>query len=185
MPDTTAQQPKSEVEGGFRIEVNPGELCVTVDHAREHPLRLIVLIPVCVTSLMLIVESLRSGPPNWWIPVLGGISLAAILTFVVTFGRDRNLRCTSVHFTLVEVRRGRTLRTTSWPRSEINDLRYGVVAQGRGSSVYGLLFTADGRERKALVGLQAVEARRVLSELRRLGYEAGESEGMAELGPRC
>ncbi len=64
----------------------------------------------------------------------------------------------------------RTWRTYTYPLSEVSGIRFAVIASAKGRAFWGLRFRAHGRK-WALPGLEAPEAKKILTELRTLGAD--------------
>jgi hypothetical protein len=64
----------------------------------------------------------------------------------------------------------RTWRTHTYPLTEVRAIRFAVIASTRGQTFYGLRFRAHGR-RWALPGLEAPEAKLILTALKALGAD--------------
>jgi hypothetical protein len=64
----------------------------------------------------------------------------------------------------------RTWRTYTYPLSEVSKIRFAVIASAKGRSFWGLRFRAHGRK-WALPGLEAPEAKTILTGLRALGAD--------------
>lgn len=64
----------------------------------------------------------------------------------------------------------RTWRTYTYPLSEVSAIRFAVIASAKGRAFWGLRFRAHGR-RWALPGLEAPEAKQILTGLRALGAD--------------
>ncbi len=67
----------------------------------------------------------------------------------------------------------RTWRTYIYPLSEMSAIRFAVIASAKGRAFWGLRFRAHGR-RWALPGLEAPEAKEILTGLRALGADVPE-----------
>lgn len=64
----------------------------------------------------------------------------------------------------------RAWRTYTYPLAEVSDIRFAVIASQRGGVLWGLRFRAHGRK-WALPGLEAPEAKEILTGLRALGAD--------------
>jgi len=64
----------------------------------------------------------------------------------------------------------RKWRTYTYPLSEVNAIRFAVIASAKGRAFWGLRFRARGRK-WALPGLEAPEAKEILTGLRALGAD--------------
>ena len=64
----------------------------------------------------------------------------------------------------------RTWRTYTYPLAEVSGIRFAVIASAKGRSFWGLRFRANGR-RWALPGLEAPEAKTILTGLKALGAD--------------
>jgi hypothetical protein len=64
----------------------------------------------------------------------------------------------------------RTWRTYTYPLTDVSGIRFAVIASAKGRSFWGLRFRAHGR-RWALPGLEAPEAKPILTALRTLGAD--------------
>jgi hypothetical protein len=69
--------------------------------------------------------------------------------------------------------RNRTRRTYTYPLTEVSAIRFAVIASAKGRSFWGLRFRAHGR-RWALPGLEAPEAKTILTALKSLGADVPE-----------
>lgn len=90
---------------------------------------------------------------------------------------DEELRCERGTFTVSRARwldvKG-TLYSQSYALSDISQLRYGVIATAKGSTIYGLRFRAVGKNRQLLAGLQAPEAGTILTALKTFGADVAD-----------
>jgi hypothetical protein len=66
-------------------------------------------------------------------------------------------------------------KTSSFPISEISELRFDTVAPDRYRSIHGLRFLANGKRMKALPGLNAQQANKILTALQALGVDLKET----------
>ncbi len=88
---------------------------------------------------------------------------------------DETLRCD--HTTLTTSRvpylnfRNRKWKKKSYLVSDIKNLRFAVYASAKGSSIYGLRFRSDDGGHKILPGLEAPEAKEILTALQHLGVD--------------
>jgi len=64
----------------------------------------------------------------------------------------------------------RTWRTYTYPLTEVSAIRFAVIASAKGRSFWGLRFLAHGRK-WALPGLEAPEAKNILTGLKALGAD--------------
>ena len=60
-------------------------------------------------------------------------------------------------------------KTREFPLSEVMELRYGVIASAKQTSIHGIRFRVWGERQKMLPGLEAPEAAAVLKALREVG----------------
>jgi hypothetical protein len=74
--------------------------------------------------------------------------------------------------------------TADYPRESVQRIRFGAVSYSRYGAICGLVFNVQGRDVKVLKGLESPEALRILTELRRLGFDTVQDVGtpmMAEI----
>ena len=171
-------------DGGFRIDIQPDGLAVTADKSawvvRKKSRKSQVLYGVFVVLVA------------WWVvsDVFSMISqdgpaslafLAALIglgVLIVYAQGCKNLRCNRESLEVVTVARGRITSTASYPRESIQKIRFGAVSYSRYGAICGLIFDAGGKKVKVLRGLESPEARRILAELRRLGFVIVEDVAM-------
>lgn len=67
--------------------------------------------------------------------------------------------------------KNRSWQSCSYPLGTVSKIRYDVYASAKGSSIYGLRFTVNGKRHKCLPGLEAPEAQKILSALHKLGAD--------------
>jgi hypothetical protein len=88
---------------------------------------------------------------------------------------DETLRCDHTTLTISRVPyldfRNRKWKTKSYLVSDIKNLRFAVYASAKGSSIYGLRFRSDDGGHKILPGLEAPEAKDILTALQHLGVD--------------
>jgi hypothetical protein len=71
----------------------------------------------------------------------------------------------------------RTWRTYTYPLSEVSAIRFAVIASAKGRAFWGLRFRSHGRK-WALPGLEAPEAKKILTGLRALGADVPEDPNL-------
>jgi len=71
-----------------------------------------------------------------------------------------------------------TLIARSYPLSDISQVRYGVIARAKGSTIYGLRFLLKGKKQKLLAGLEAPEAAKILTALKSLGADVPDDQSL-------
>jgi len=59
----------------------------------------------------------------------------------------------------------------AYSKNEISQMRYAILASGRGNSIYGLQFKLKGKKQKLLAGLEAPEAKAIMDGLNNLGID--------------
>ncbi len=128
-------------------------------------------------------HDLASAPPGsagFFIPVIG------LPLFVGLFGwqmfrysraawaSDETFHCDRQAITISRIPwldfSNRTWRTHTYPLTEVSAIRFAVIASAKGRQFWGLRFRAHGR-RWALPGLEAPEAKTILTGLRTLGAD--------------
>lgn len=123
---------------------------------------------------------LHTRPENWLyyvaiicLPVLGVLLfLWVVLQFSRPFfGSQQSLRATRAGLELASTDFGRTWQKRAFVKEEIDAISFGAVSVTRYGAVNGLKFNVHRKEIKALRRLKAVEAQRVLEELRRFGFD--------------
>jgi len=102
----------------------------------------------------------------------------AIMGLPYWFGKAHNMRCTHQVLEVIDVRRGRTVQTSSYSRAEVNGIKFGAVAYSRYGAQCGLIFEVAGKRIKMLYGLKCVEAQKILHELQNLGFDVCLDVGM-------
>ena len=70
-------------------------------------------------------------------------------------------------------------RTYTYPLADVNAIRFAVIASAKGSAFWGLRFRAHGRK-WALPGLEAPEAKQILTGLRALGADVPDDPRLAK-----
>jgi hypothetical protein len=164
MAETTSPPTELQTSGGFRIQISQEGLSATQDNSLIS--RFMLYLFYCFLFLYA-VYAFQFQRANF-VPVL---IVFAIFLPGFLLSQDHNLRCTRNALEVIDVLHGRTRRTRSFQRSEIKDIRFGVVSPFSKYSSCGLIFTVAGKNIKSLYGLKCVEAQKILNELQRLGYD--------------
>jgi len=181
--------------GGFRIEIRPDELTVVAEPLFlaklknwNRKLRLVGLASLFVPIFCIIelVESpptlsslhdlpamLKSSGPEpaslrWVFPLLWLVMIALSLLGAMLKGHD-TLRCTRDEIEVIHTFRGRVRRQRSFSKAAVKRVQLGSAH---------LMFYVSGKRTQCLLGLKSIEAQRILSELRRLGFDAVDDIGM-------
>ncbi|MGA9669771.1 MAG: hypothetical protein WBQ94_11205, partial [Terracidiphilus sp.] len=179
--------------GGFRVVIAPREIEVTRDKKTFDPstrkTRLaILLFGVIVSCLMLIGQFIRidvSRPvPIAWAPhafpfSFPGCFLPLTLALGVLYSGTVNLSCTQDKVQTTWIRFGKVRRILSFPKNEVTRFQYvdGLNPFG-GRSSY-LCFSVGERIIKCLPGLKCVEAKLILNELERMGFDVVSNPALA------
>ena len=66
--------------------------------------------------------------------------------------------------------------THTYSLHDISQIRFGVIASAKGSSMRGLRFLASGKKQKVLPGLKAPEAKEILKALKALGADVADAD---------
>ncbi len=152
-----------QTSGGFRIEITPVGL--TVEKAAETQTLWIYLI-YAVIFCYFFYALVSVGRPASFLLLLP----LAVGVIQYWFVGIHNLRCTRENIEVIDVIRGRTRRVRSYPRDSVKGIRYGGVSFSMYSSICGLILEVEGKPVKTLYGLKCVEAKKILDELQRLGF---------------
>jgi hypothetical protein len=167
----------NEVSGNVRISILPNELIVTIPATRVNSSAILsaLLIAFFLYKLMDVVRALVIGHPG-----SGGlIASAFVLPFVLwivfqlsrgLFGHREVLRCTGDRLEITEFDFGHAWRRRSFARGDIKQIEFAAVGFSKYGAVTGLRFSASGKQIKCLRNLLSVEANKILSELRNLGF---------------
>lgn len=171
-------------DGGFRIDIQPDELTVTADKtawvvrkkSRKSQIFYVVFVLLVVCGLVsdLFSTISQDGP--------GSLAFLAVLIglgVLIAYAQGcKNLRCNRESLEVIKVARGRIMSTTSYPRGSLQKIRFGTVSYAGYAAVCGLVFEAGGKRVKVLRGLGSPEARRIVAELRLLGFDTVEDVAM-------
>jgi hypothetical protein len=161
-------------EGGFSIDIQPGELIVTRDRSAWNPrMRMsrdwqivaAIIVAIFLTVDLASKKSLSGSVPLVSFPILLGI----LLFFVWPLGVN-NIHCTREHLEVICVNRG--IETGRWlfPHSLVERIHI-EEAFGRAEMGFTIVFTVNGNAVRTLRGIQLKEAQIVLLELRDLGFD--------------
>jgi hypothetical protein len=146
---------------------------------------------------VLVFLSGKHGRPSMWVelnsnPVSSSdflVPMCIILAYIVFIGwlgirwslaawpADDALHCDRSTFTFSRARwldSQNHLDSHSFPLSSISDIRYGVIATAKNSTIYGLRFRLNGKKQKLLAGLEAPEAETILKALKSLGADVSD-----------
>ena len=147
------------ISGGFRIEISPQELIVT--KTGSSAVSTLVLLAVLALGALLSDSSL----------VYSAIVVSAVLIGWYLSGVDHNLRCTRERLEVLDVFQIRAPKTRTYPCSDVKQIAFSAVSFSKYGSINGLAFEACGKRVKMLYGLKSVEAKIILDELERLGFD--------------
>jgi hypothetical protein len=161
-------------EGGFRIEVHPGELIVTRDPSAWNPRMRRSRhwqIAVAIGVAIIIVVNLTKSPSELVPPVSFPILLGILLFFLWPLGVN-NIQCTREHIEVIRLHRGIEIGRWLFPRSLVERVHI-EQAFGRSEMGFTIAFTVNGNTVQTLRGIRLDEAQVVLLQLRDLGFDVG------------
>ena len=147
---------------------------------------------VVLTGALLFLPG-KHGNPSMWHDLTNGSSGSSVvfipiglMLFVGLFGwqgfryaraawaSDETFHCDREAITIKRIPwldfSNRTWRTYTYPLSEVRAIRFAVIASAKGRAFWGLRFRSHGRK-WALPGLEAPEAKEILTGLRALGAD--------------
>ena len=177
-----------ELPGNFSIEIRPDEL-VVASEVRRKPFNVIVgsllilifvLRLISLTGLHGVLRSTR--PVTSTLLILGMVCFCCVAVFQlarVACGSREILRCNRTELELTQVDFGRAWRKRSFAVEAIRDMQFASVAFSQYGDGMGLACMVGGKRVKALRGLTAVGAQRILAELQLLGVAVIVDPGMA------
>lgn len=171
MTGTTPHQAELQTSGGFRIEVSQEGLAAI----RDTSLMSRFMLYLFYGFLFLYAVYAFQFQKDNFVPVL---IVLAIFLIGYLFAQDHNLRCTRDNLEVIDVLHGRTIRTRSFQRSEIKDIRFGIVSMFSKYAVCRLIFYGGRQNIKSLYNLKCIEAQTILNELQHLGYDVSIDPGM-------
>lgn len=137
------------------------------------------LVRAAETSLHTFTQT-QSGVRGWLfglvlvcLPVVGILFLLwmAIQVLRPLFGSQQTMRCTRAEIQLTSIDFGRTWQRRSFAREDVRSLTFAAVSVSKYGAVNGLRFQVNKKQVKTLRGLKAAEAKQILGELRRLGFD--------------
>lgn len=115
-------------------------------------------------------------------PFIMGFLLRRYITSA--YPSDETFQCDGKTLTISRVRwldiRNKHWNIRSYALSDVENIRYQVVASARGTSIYGLSFIAEGRTERVLPGLDAQEGDKVLKGLKALGADVPDDPALSE-----
>jgi hypothetical protein len=168
----------NEVSGNVRISILPRGLIVTIPATRTASSVLLSAL-LCAFILYKSVEIIRDlmtdhrGSEASIFSVL--VSLICFwMIFQLSrllFGHREVLRCTEDGLEITDCDFGYAWRRRDFFRRDVERIEFAAVGFSRYGAVTGLRFNADGKQMKCLRGLRSVEANKILSELRTLGFD--------------
>jgi hypothetical protein len=188
----------------FKIEIQPHSVDVRLDASTSSPRRrfyagtFYIIFILLLECLMIfapgkhgsssMAQDLSHTPTNsafFLFIVILLLTLNAFLIFITRralwgfYPSDETFHCDSSTLTISKVRWFDTSNTqwetTSFPSSEISQVRFAIVAPDRYRSIHGLRFLANGKRMKALPGLNAQQANKILEGLQHLGVDLKET----------
>lgn len=176
--ELTTKLKETVAAGGFRIEIGPDELTVTADRkTKEHS---VLYMLVAVLSAPIYIFTLIFGSHGYWPYLLIAVFLIVSPAALRNWRRGQNtLHCTRESLEVINLFRRRIRATTPYRKEEVKRIEFGVVSGSFSDHPScGLIFTVAGKKVKMLDGLEIIEAQRLLSELKRLGYDTVYDVGM-------
>jgi hypothetical protein len=121
------------------------------------------------------------SPSDWIAPVLiltaGTISLAwlGFRWARAAWPSDEHFHCDRTALTLARIPyldfKSRNWNKTSFALADVSRIRFDAYASAKGGTIYGLRFCVQQTGHKALPGLEAPEAQKILLALQRLGAD--------------
>jgi hypothetical protein len=131
-------------------------------------------------SMWHLLASAPAGSSGFLVPVVGLTLFMGLLGWQgfrylrAAWASDETFHCDREAITISRIPwlnfSNRTWRTYTYPLTEVSAIRFAVIASTRGRAVWGLRFRAHGR-RWALPGLEAPEAKTILTGLKALGAD--------------
>jgi len=167
MIGATTRATDVRISRGFRIEISPDELTVT----ESRPIAIRFAIYLGYFGLICFIF-IRPFLHNRTV-ILFVIALATIR--FLSLG-THNLRCTVNNLEVIDTVRGKIKKTRTYPLADVKRIRFGPVALF--GFITGLIFDAAGKPARVLFGLRCVEARMILDEFQRLGFDVQRDPGM-------
>jgi hypothetical protein len=108
------------------------------------------------------------------VPLIGLFSWQGFRYARAAWASDETFHCDREGITIKRIPwldfSNRTWRTYTYPLSEVSAIRFAVIASAKGRAFWGLRFRAHGRK-WALPGLEAPEAKEILTGLKALGAD--------------
>jgi hypothetical protein len=170
--------PNEVIGGNVRISILPHGLAVTIPATRTASS---VILPglLCLFILYKLWEIVQNlvvdfrGRNVSVLPVFVSLLFLWIIFqfFRLLFRHREVLRCTDDELEITDFDFGYAWRRRSFLRRDIKRIEFAAVGFSRYGAVTGLRFSATGKQVKCLRGLLPVEANRILSELKNLGFD--------------
>jgi hypothetical protein len=159
-----------------------------------------ICIIVAVTCALLFLPGKRGEPSMWhdlanaqsdslvffifvFVPLIGLMGWQGSRYARAAWPSNETFHCDSKALTISRIPwldfSNRTWRTHTYPLSEVKAIRFAVIASAKNRSYWGLRFQSHGRK-WALPGLEAPEAKQILTALRALGADAPDDPELDE-----
>jgi hypothetical protein len=187
MATIAAQSTELIRSGGFSIEISPASLRVTADKTAISPrkgsvvrttVKVLYCIFIALFVVMIIVDLENHHKPAMFLPFAVILGLSCLSFLFGAFQGKNDIFCTEDELKVIRKIRGKVTGQWTFPKHLVGPIQFTVFSSSRSSSVYGLLFSVEGKKVRVLAGLEIVEAARILAELDRLGYTAVRDVGM-------
>jgi hypothetical protein len=182
----------------FSISVAATAVDVTYTPSNSEPRGKLFGLIFTISTLVLMVCALlflpgKHGNPSMWhdltsdpptsllffimlviVPLIGLFSWQGFRYARAAWASDETSHCDREGITVKRIPwldfSNRTWRTYTYPLSEVSAIRFAVIASAKGRAFWGLRFRAHGRK-WALPGLEAPEAKEILTGLKALGAD--------------
>ena len=167
-PQTSENLSRHFDSGGFRFEISESSLIVSRASSSSRVSKITFVIygfiyTVVLICLVLVLVILAREFVILGVAILIGLAFRLL-------DRDRNLRCDSFKLEIIELFYGRITRTRSFPISQVQRVRFGIVSTSKYNITHGLVFEVASKSFKLLSGLQEAEAKLILDEMESFGY---------------
>jgi len=172
-----AQNDATICSGGFRIEIHPDELTVTRNRTAFQPKNKTALGIIWKVFIFIFIAfyALFSFLPT---ALKGGYAFLGIFAAMIGLPAlwaysqgSKNLHCTRDNLEVIQVARGKVRNKWAYPKDSVKRVGFAPVSYSRYGSTCGLIFRAQGKKVKTLVGLECPEAQIILQQLDRLGFD--------------
>jgi len=177
MTETAIQNEALICSGGFHIEIHPDELTVTQDRTAFQPKKKTALgaIIKSVIAVFFIFYVLIILLPRISDDLFGFVAACALIIIPGVawslFHGVKNLHATCDLLEILQVTRGNVRNRWQYPKDSVKGICFAPVSYSRYGTTCGLVFKAQGKKVKILEGLESPEAKTILEQLERLGFD--------------